>query len=57
MAISVKEIEYKEYGKCVEISNGTVDVVVTVDVGRELYDLALSAVRTSYVKLLEHLNP
>jgi hypothetical protein len=33
MAISVKEIEYKEYGKCVEISNGTVDVVVTVDVG------------------------
>ena len=33
MAISVKEIDYKEYGKCVEISNGTVDVVVTVDVG------------------------
>jgi hypothetical protein len=33
MAISVKEIVYGEYGKCVEISNGTVDLVVTVDVG------------------------
>ena len=33
MAVTVKEINYKVYGKCVEISNGIVDAVVTVDVG------------------------
>lgn len=31
--IAVKEISYKEYGKCIEISNGIVDLVITVDLG------------------------
>lgn len=28
-----KEKEYKNYGKCLEISNGTVDILVTLDIG------------------------
>jgi hypothetical protein len=31
--ITVKEITYKSYGKCVEVSNGEISLVVTVDVG------------------------
>jgi hypothetical protein len=30
---TVKEVTYKEFGKCVEISNGSVELVVTVDCG------------------------
>lgn len=33
MAIITKEIDYKGYGKCIQVSNGIVDLVVTVDVG------------------------
>jgi len=31
--VTVKEVSYGVYGKCVEISNGQVDLVVTVDIG------------------------
>ncbi|KJS50558.1 hypothetical protein [Desulfosporosinus sp. BICA1-9] len=31
--VQIKEICYKNYGKCVEISNGKVDLVVTVEAG------------------------
>lgn len=31
--ISIKEVSYKEYGKCVQISNGVVDLLITVDMG------------------------
>jgi len=31
--ISCREITYRHYGKCLELSNGTVDLVVTVDLG------------------------
>jgi hypothetical protein len=31
--VTVRQINYKEFGNCVEISNGVVDLVVTVDVG------------------------
>lgn len=31
--ITIKEITYGQYGRCVEISNGIVDLVVTVDIG------------------------
>lgn len=31
--MEIKEINYKNYGKCVEISNGTVKLIVTVDIG------------------------
>ena len=33
LAIEVKEITYKNYGKCVSISNGLIQTLVTVDVG------------------------
>ncbi|MDF2938011.1 MAG: hypothetical protein K0Q90_3384, partial [Paenibacillaceae bacterium] len=33
MAITVKTITYGGWGNCVEISNGIVDVVATVDLG------------------------
>ena len=31
--VQTKEIQYKNFGKCIEISNGKVSVTVTVDVG------------------------
>ena len=31
--VSYKEISYKNYGKCLEISNGAIDLLVTLDVG------------------------
>jgi hypothetical protein len=33
MAIQMKEIKYGEFGRCVQLSNGLVEVVVTVDCG------------------------
>lgn len=33
MAVTVTQIEYAPFGKCVEISNGTVSAVITVDCG------------------------
>ena len=29
----IKEVEYKNYGKCIEISNGIVDLLITTEVG------------------------
>ena len=31
--VSYQEISYKNYGKCLEISNGAIDLLVTLDVG------------------------
>ena len=31
--ITFKEKEYKNFGKCLEISNGIVDLLVTLDIG------------------------
>lgn len=31
--VKIREITYKNYGTCVELSNGLVDVCVTTDVG------------------------
>ncbi|QCX33913.1 hypothetical protein FDN13_09485 [Caloramator sp. E03] len=31
--ILIKEVSYKNYGKCLEISNGSIDALVTVDCG------------------------
>ncbi len=31
--VTYKEIDYKNYGKCLEISNGIIDVIATLDVG------------------------
>lgn len=31
--IEVKEISYGKYGKCVEVSNGVIDIVATLDMG------------------------
>lgn len=31
--IKVKEITYGDYGKCVEVSNGKVEIVITIDMG------------------------
>ena len=33
MSIEIKETDYENYGKCVQISNGIIDVVVTIDCG------------------------
>lgn len=33
MSIEVKEINYENYGRCIQISNGLVDVVVTIECG------------------------
>lgn len=31
--VNIREINYSNYGKCIELSNGLVDVCVTVDIG------------------------
>ncbi len=31
--IEYKEVDYKNYGKCLEISNGKIDLLVTLDIG------------------------
>lgn len=33
MGIEIKEMDYENYGRCVQISNGIIDVVVTIDCG------------------------
>ncbi|NLG93629.1 MAG: hypothetical protein GX485_08810, partial [Clostridiales bacterium] len=33
MSVEIKEIEYENYGKCLQISNGLIDVAVTIDFG------------------------
>ena len=33
MSIEVKEIQFENYGNCIQISNGLIDVVVTIDFG------------------------
>lgn len=39
--ITIKEITYKDYGNCVEISNGKVDLVITVDIGPRIIRFGL----------------
>ena len=31
--LELKEIDFENYGKCVQLSNGVIDVVVTIDCG------------------------
>ena len=33
MSVEIKEIEYENYGKCLQISNGLIDVAVTINFG------------------------
>lgn len=33
MKLTYKEIDYKNFGKCLQISNGTIDIIVTLDIG------------------------
>jgi len=40
--ISVQEINYGRYGKCVQISNGSVDLLVTVDMGPRIIRFGLT---------------
>jgi hypothetical protein len=40
--IIIRETEYGKYGKCVEISNGKADIVVTVDVGPRIIRFGLA---------------
>ena len=40
--IVLKEIEYKNFGKCVEISNGIVKLIVTVDVGPRIINYSFA---------------
>ena len=41
MAIQIKETEYQNFGRCVHISNGIIEVMVTIDVGPRLIHFGL----------------
>ncbi len=41
MSVVVKEIEFENFGKCVEISNGKVDVAITKEIGPRIIRLGL----------------
>lgn len=42
MALEIKEIDFENFGKCVKISNGIIDVVVTVDFGPRIISFGFS---------------
>lgn len=37
--LAIKEINYKNYGRCVEISNGKIELIVTIDIGPRIISL------------------
>ncbi|HEX2986365.1 MAG TPA: hypothetical protein VHO71_06080 [Caproiciproducens sp.] len=39
MSVEVKEIHFENFGRCVQISNGLIDVVVTIDLGPRIIRL------------------
>ncbi len=39
MSIEIKEIEYENYGKCLQMSNRVIDIVVTIDCGPRIIRL------------------
>ena len=41
MAVTVKEIEFSNFGKCIEISNGKCDVVITKEIGPRIIRVGL----------------
>ena len=41
-SITLKEINYKNFGRCVELSNGIVKVIVTVDVGPRIINYSFT---------------
>lgn len=41
MAIQIKEVEYLNFGRCVHMSNGIIEVMVTIDVGPRLIHFGL----------------
>lgn len=41
MAIQIKETEYRNYGRCIHISNGIIEVMVTIDVGPRIIHFGL----------------
>lgn len=40
--MEIKEIDYENFGKCVKISNGIIDVVVTIDFGPRIISFGFS---------------
>lgn len=40
MSVLIKEVQYGDYGKCISLSNGAIELLVTVDVGPRIIRLA-----------------
>lgn len=41
MAIQIKEVDYLNFGRCVHMSNGVIEVMVTIDIGPRLIHFGL----------------
>ncbi len=42
MPIEIKEISYKNFGKCLKISNGKIELIVSIDMGPRILSFALN---------------
>ena len=59
--VTVKEIEnFKDYGKCVSISNGTIEALVTIDLGPRIISFGyvgsqnfMSDIRSDYAPMTD----
>ena len=56
MAISVKEITYGAFGRCVEVSNGIVDLVVTVDAGPRIIRYGFTGRENMFAEAPDQVN-
>ncbi|MDD3244431.1 MAG: hypothetical protein PHD32_12050, partial [Eubacteriales bacterium] len=51
MSVMIKEVQYGAYGKCVSLSNGAIELLVTVDVGPRVIRLATPGGPNMFVEL------
>lgn len=51
--MEIKEIEYENYGKCVKITNGTLDAIITIDCGPRIIHFGFSNCENLFYNDLE----
>ena len=54
--VTFKETTYKNYGKCLEISNGTVDLLVTLDIGPRIIRYGFCGKDNMFYEDLDRVN-
>lgn len=55
--ISIREIAYKDYGKCIELANGRIDVLCTVDIGPRIIRFGFAGKENMFCECNEQSMP